>query len=42
MAAIAHELVELIPEQQQALHDYFCLTGRSDSQDWRTLSDQLL
>jgi len=36
------KLVELVPEQQQALHGYFGFTVTSDSHDWRTFSDQLL
>ena len=47
MAAIAHELIQLIPQEQQALQGYFCLVGvglvgTSDSQVWRTFSDQFL
>src|SRR6478736_1375077 len=43
MAAITQQFIQLVPEQQQALHlDYFSLPGTSASQDWRTFSDQFL
>jgi hypothetical protein len=43
MAAIPHELVELVPEQQQAFHlSYFLAGGVSDCQFWRAFSDQFL
>ena len=39
---VPHELVELVPEQQEALHRYFRFTVTSDSHDCRTFSDQFL
>lgn len=42
VATVADELVQLVPEQQQAFHAYFFLGATSDSQDWRTFSDQFL
>jgi hypothetical protein len=43
VATVSEHLVDLVPEQQQALHDYFFFSaGWSDSKESFIRSDQFL